>query len=75
MQGKPQKHCSRGATALTTNATRIANQDFYDHEEVERVYYPELEKLLLEFYPDATDVLVYNVSQQRGSGSPPKLIS
>ena len=28
--------------------------------EVERVYYPEIEKLLLEFFPDATDALVYN---------------
>src|SRR5246127_1289935 len=26
----------------------------------ERVYYPEIEKLLLEFFPDATDALVYN---------------
>ena len=34
--------------------------NFYDHEEVERVFYPEMEKLLLEFYPDATDALVYN---------------
>jgi len=35
-------------------------RDFYDSEEVERVFYPEMEKLLLEFYPDATDALVYN---------------
>ena len=28
--------------------------------EVERVFYPEIEKLLLEFFPDATDALVYN---------------
>jgi hypothetical protein len=28
--------------------------------EVERVYYPEIEKLLLDFFPDATDALVYN---------------
>src|SRR5437667_143326 len=32
----------------------------YDAAEVERVYYPEIEKLLLEFLPDATDALVYN---------------
>jgi hypothetical protein len=35
-------------------------QNFYDAAEVERVFYPEMEKLLLEFFPDATDVLVYN---------------
>ena len=34
--------------------------NFYDAAEVERVFYPEIEKLLLEFFPDATDVLVYN---------------
>ncbi len=34
--------------------------NFYDAHEVERVYYPEMEKLLLEFFPDATDALVYN---------------
>ena len=35
-------------------------QNFYDPEEVERVFYPEMEKLLLEFFPGATDALVYN---------------
>lgn len=35
-------------------------QDFYDAAEVERVFYPEIEKLLLEFFPGATDALVYN---------------
>jgi len=34
--------------------------NFYDSEEVERVYYPEIEKLLLDFFPGATDALVYN---------------
>ena len=34
--------------------------NFYDSAEVERVFYPEMEKLLLEFFPDATDALVYN---------------
>ena len=33
-------------------------QNFYDAAEVERVFYPEMEKLLLEFFPDATDALV-----------------
>ena len=35
-------------------------EDFYDPAEVERVFYPEMEKLLLEFFPGATDALVYN---------------
>src|ERR1700681_3001519 len=34
--------------------------NFYDAAEVERVFYPEIEKLLLEFFPDAPDALVYN---------------
>jgi hypothetical protein len=34
--------------------------NIYDVAEVERVFYPEIEKLLLEFFPDATDALVYN---------------
>ena len=33
---------------------------FYDSAEVERVFYPEMEKLLLAFFPGATDALVYN---------------
>jgi len=35
-------------------------QNIYDSAEVERVFYPEIEKLLLEFFPDASDALVYN---------------
>ena len=35
-------------------------ENFYDAAEVERVCYPEMEKLLLEFFPGATDALVYN---------------
>ncbi len=35
-------------------------QNFYDAAEVERVFYPEIEKLLLGFFPGATDALVYN---------------
>ena len=34
--------------------------NFYDAAEVERVFYPEMEKLLLEYFPGATDALVYN---------------
>ena len=35
-------------------------ENFYDAAEVERVFYPEMEKLLIEFFPGATDALVYN---------------
>ncbi len=35
-------------------------RNFYDAAEVEAVFYPEIEKLLLEFFPGATDALVYN---------------
>ncbi len=35
-------------------------RNFYDSAEVEAVFYPEIEKLLLEYFPDATDALVYN---------------
>jgi hypothetical protein len=34
--------------------------NFYDSEEVERVFYPEIEKLLLAFFPGATDAFVFN---------------
>src|ERR1051326_5873463 len=34
--------------------------NIYDSEEVRHVFYPEIEKLLLDFFPDATDALVYN---------------
>ena len=35
-------------------------ENFYDSAEVEHVFYPEMERLLLEFFPHATDALVYN---------------
>ena len=35
-------------------------KNFYDSEEVRRVFYIEIEKLLLDFFPGATDALVYN---------------
>jgi hypothetical protein len=35
-------------------------ENFYDAAEVEQVFYPEMEKLLMEFFPAATDALVYN---------------
>ena len=37
-----------------------ACSNFYDAAEVEQVFYPEIEALLLEFFPGATDALVYN---------------
>ena len=44
--------------ALAHLESKCAN--FYDPAEVERVFYPEIGKLLLEFFPGATDALVYN---------------
>ena len=35
-------------------------QNFYDSEEVRSVFYAEMEQLLLEFFPDASDALVFN---------------
>ena len=35
-------------------------RNFYDAHEVERVFYSEMEALLLSFFPGATDALVYN---------------
>ncbi|MEM7001792.1 MAG: CmcJ/NvfI family oxidoreductase [Pseudomonadota bacterium] len=35
-------------------------ENFYDAHEVERVFYAEMEQLLLDFFPGATDALVYN---------------
>ncbi len=49
---------SRWRTSLAHLESKCTN--IYDAAEVERVYYPEIEKLLLEFFPDATDALVYN---------------
>jgi hypothetical protein len=48
----------RLGVSLAHLESKCAN--FYDSTEVERVFYPEIEKLLLEFFPDATDALVYN---------------
>jgi hypothetical protein len=35
-------------------------KNFYDAIEVEQVFYPEMEKLVLELFPGATDAFVYN---------------
>ncbi len=48
----------RLGVSLAHLESKCAN--FYDSAEVERVFYPEIEKLLLEFFPGATDALVYN---------------
>ena len=48
----------RLGVSLTHLESKCTN--FYDSAEVERVYYPEIEKLLLDFFPGATDALVYN---------------
>src|SRR6202795_116173 len=48
----------RLGVSLAHLESKCAN--IYDAAEVERVLYPEMEKLLLEFFPDATDALVYN---------------
>ena len=44
--------------ALASCDSQCSN--FYDAAEVRTVFYPEMEKLLLAFYPEATDALVYN---------------
>ena len=58
--------CPTAPNAWIGSASRLAHLDvrecsnFYDAAEVERVFYPEdREALLLEFFPDATDALVY----------------
>ncbi len=48
----------RLGVALAHHESACAN--FYDAAEVERVFYPEMEKLMLGFFPGATDALVYN---------------
>ena len=48
----------RLGVSLAHLESKCAN--FYDPAEVERVFYPEIEELLLSFFPDATDALVYN---------------
>jgi hypothetical protein len=48
----------RLGVSLARLESRCAN--IYDAAEVERVYYPEIERLLLGFFPGATDALAYN---------------
>ena len=42
-------------------------KNFYDAAEVERVFYPEIEKLLLEFFPGATDALTTTMCLTRST--------
>jgi hypothetical protein len=55
---KSPESMDRLGVSLAHLESKCAN--FYDSAEVERVFYPEIEKLLLEFFPGATDALVYN---------------
>jgi hypothetical protein len=48
----------RLGVALAHMTSRCRN--FYDAAEVEAVFYPEIERLLLDFFPGATDALAYN---------------
>jgi len=48
----------RLGVSLTHLESKCTN--FYDAADVERVYYHEIEKLLLDFFPGATDAIVYN---------------
>ena len=49
-----------GQIGVVLGSLRIRMRKLYDSEEVRRIFYPEMEKLLLEFFPDAVDALVYN---------------
>lgn len=48
----------RLGVALAHMRSRCRN--FYDAAEVEAVFYPEIERLLMDFFPGAADALVYN---------------
>ena len=56
--GQPPECMDKLGVSLAHLESKCSN--FYDSAEVERVFYPEIERLLLEFFPDATDALVYN---------------
>jgi hypothetical protein len=55
---RPPECMDRLGLSLAHLKSKCSN--IYDSAEVERVFYPEIEKLLLDFFPDATDALVYN---------------
>jgi hypothetical protein len=57
---KPDSPESMDKLGVALAHCESACRNFYDAAEVERVFYPEMEKLLLEFFPDATEALVYN---------------
>jgi hypothetical protein len=45
---------------LSLAACESQCQNFYDSDEVRSVFYAEMEQLLLAFFPDASDALVFN---------------
>ena len=49
-----------GQTGAILGLRESQCQNFYDSEEVRSVFYAEMEQLLLEFFPDARDALVFN---------------
>ena len=57
---KPTSSESMDKLGLSLAYLESKCQNFYDAEEVERVFYLEIERLLLDFFPGATDALVYN---------------
>ena len=57
---KPDSPESMDKLGVAVTQHESACGNFYDAAEVERVYYPEMEKLLLEFFPGSTDALVFN---------------
>lgn len=57
---KPDSPASMDKLGVAITQHDSACENFYDAAEVERVYYPEMEKLLLEFFPGSTDALVFN---------------
>lgn len=57
---KPNSPESMDKLGVALTAHESACENFYDATEVERIYYPEMEKLLLDFFPGSTDALVFN---------------
>jgi hypothetical protein len=56
----PESPESMGRLGVSLARLDSKCSNFYDPAEVERVFYAEIEKLLLDFFPGATDALVYN---------------
>jgi hypothetical protein len=56
----PESPESMDRLGVSLTHLESACTNFYDSAEVERIFYPEIEKLLLDFFPGATDAFVYN---------------